>query len=774
VIGLGLRLAVSGGREAVVRLLILAAAVALGVGLLLTALSAINAVNAQNGRHAWLWTGTTQETPGQAPAGTDPLWWSTSADDFAGRLVVRVDVAATGPTSPVPPGLPRDPAPGQYYASPALASLLRSTPADQLADRYPGRMAGTIGDAALPSPDSLYIVIGHTPAQMARTPDAIAVTAIATRLPGSYEGGMKNPDGLRVRPPDEGTEASGIDLVLSVVALALLTPVLIFIATATRLSAARREQRFAAVRLTGATRRQISVIAAVESTVAAMAGVAAGFGMFFALRIPLAALPFTGEPFFPADLSLSLPDILVVAVGVPAAAAVVARMALHRVRISPLGVSRRMTPKPPGAWRVLPLLAGLAELGFFVVQGRPATVPGQIQAFLPGFLLIMIGLVTAGPWVTMAGARVMADRTSRPGALIAARRLADDPRAGFRAVSGLVLVLFITTVAVADITTQDAKDLHPIGGAAAANVLVDDLPGRPLPPAHGRTRHPAPAPPRNLPASLLARLGRIDGVRGVIAVRADSAVSTLPGRLLGPGVPAGVVSCAPLARVPALGRCPAGAAAVAFPRFLDAAPSGRSLERITWPAADISARLLGGLGLDGIDIATDGSQSAVEQARTVLENASAYPTLGTPFTLGELSTMQNSLNNAYQQLADVVILASLAIAGCTLAAAIAAGLADRRRPFSLLRLTGARLSMLRRVVALESAVPLLAVAAVAIGVGFGASAMFTSVQLQHPMVAPGAGYYLLTAAGIALALAVIAATFPLLRRITGPETARNE
>jgi hypothetical protein len=68
------------------------------------------------------------------------------------------------------------------------------------------------------------------------------------------------------------------------VALALLTPVLIFIATATRLSAARREQRFAAMRLVGARPRQISVIAAVESTVAAAGGVAAGFGLFFVLR----------------------------------------------------------------------------------------------------------------------------------------------------------------------------------------------------------------------------------------------------------------------------------------------------------------------------------------------------------------------------------------------------------------------------------------------------------------------------------------------------------
>ena len=121
-----------------------------------------------------------------------------------------------------------------------------------------------------------------------------------------------------------------------------------------------------------------------------------------------------------------------------------------------------------------------------------------------------------------------------------------------------------------------------------------------------------------------------------------------------------------------------------------------------------------------------------------------------------------------------MILVSLPIAGCTLAAGIAAGLADRRRPFSLLRLTGAPLAMLRRVVALESAVPLLAVAAVAIGTGFGAAAIYASLEMEHPMVPPGAAYYLLTAGGIVAALGIIAATFPLLARITGPDVARNE
>jgi hypothetical protein len=121
-----------------------------------------------------------------------------------------------------------------------------------------------------------------------------------------------------------------------------------------------------------------------------------------------------------------------------------------------------------------------------------------------------------------------------------------------------------------------------------------------------------------------------------------------------------------------------------------------------------------------------------------------------------------------------VILTSLTIAGCTLATSVAGGLADRKRPFSLLRLTGARLSMLRGVIAAESAVPLLAVAAVAIGTGFGASAMYATMEMRLSLVAPGAAYFVLTATGIVLALGLIMATFPLLRRITGPETARSE
>jgi hypothetical protein len=789
-IALGMRLVVSGGREAITRLAVLAVAVGLGVGLLLTAVAATNAVSAWNGRHAWFWTGTASVPAGPAKAGTAPLWWHPSGDIFDGQQINRFDVAATGTSSPVPPGIPRDPGPGQYYASPALAALLRGTPANQLADRYPGHLAGTIGDAALPSPNSLIIIVGRTPARLAHTPDSVRVTSISTTL-GGGPGSRARPDprGLNYTPPGGGAPANAIDLILSVAALAILAPVLIFIATATRLSAARREERLAAMRLVGATRRQVSLLAATESTAAGILGVAAGFGIFFLLRIPVAGIPFVGAPFFPGDLSLSPLDVLVVVVGVPAAAAVSARLALRRVHISPLGVTRRATPKPPRTWRVVPLLAGLAELGFWTIHGHPASIPGQIQAFVSSFAIIIVGLFIAGPWLTMAAARAMARWTSRPGTLIAARRLADDPGGAFRAVSGLVLALFITTVAVAAITTQNAKDFTRWASAAEANVLTSQVSASSQMVAAGAldtnegTAAPGPAAPVG---PLTTRLSGIPGVRGVLVVRADPGL-TIPGAFHNLGgdlgstgpVPAGVVSCAQLATVAALGRCPAGAATAAFPAdgFADGfnGPlSGLDATAITWPAADVPASRLDTLGVDAINVGTDGSTSAVEQARTALENAPAYSGVAAPFTISDIVAQENSTNTDYQQLANVVILVSLPIAGCTLAAGIAAGLADRKRPFSMLRLTGARLATLRRVVALEGAVPLLAVAAVAIGTGFAGAAMYASEAQQHAMVAPGPAYYLLTASGIVVSLGIIAATFPLLARITGPEVARND
>jgi hypothetical protein len=757
VIRLALRLTLGGGKEAAVRLLLITVAVAVGVGLLLTTLAGLNAVSSQNARYAWLETGATGSDAPAGRPGQHPLWWRLRADYYQGRLIGRVDVAATGPDSPVPPGLAALPGPGQFYASPALTALLDKVPADQLGERYPGSQAGTIGDAALPAPNTLLVVIGHTAAELSRDGEARQVSAISTTTPDNCTGDCV---------PGAGIDANGIVLILSVVIAALLFPVLIFIGGATRLSAAQREQRFAAMRLVGATPRQISVISTVESSVATVLGVAIGFGLFFALRPALAAISFTGSPFFTADLSLSLADVLSIALGIPIAAAVVARFALRRVSISPLGVSRRVTPRSPRVWRLVPLLAGLGELGYFAyledIGARSHTDTSvEAEVFLVGILLSMAGLVIAGPWLTMLGSRLMVRYANRPATLIAGRRLSDNPQAGFRAISGLVLALFVGTCALGVITTIVGYNGGAVGGSAdAKGTLIADFRFGP---------HPDGVLPPDGAVST-STLTALPGVTAVATVHSRPAAAG-PAAFFGP--PSEYVDCAELAGIPALGHCAPGARIAAFqPDYGGAVIDKSAMPDTTWPAAALSGAQLRRLPVATIVVGTDGSTGAIERARTVLDLG--YDLTYAPQTLKEYQARNSQELDNYQRLADVVILTSLPIAGCSLAVSVAGGLAERRRAFSLLRLTGTPLAVLRRVVTLESAAPLLVSAVVSAGAGLLAAHLFLRAQLYETLRPPGPGYYGMVLAGLVLSLAVIASSLPLLSRLTGPETARND
>jgi predicted lysophospholipase L1 biosynthesis ABC-type transport system permease subunit len=169
-------------------------------------------------------------------------------------------------------------------------------------------------------------------------------------------------------------------------------------------------------------------------------------------------------------------------------------------------------------------------------------------------------------------------------------------------------------------------------------------------------------------------------------------------------------------------------------------------------------------------VSTDGARAAIERSRTELE--ADFPYLGPPVTLG--ASASQSSYAALQHMTSVVIIASLVIAGCSLAVSVASGLSDRKRPFSLLRLAGVQIGVLRSVVALESAVPLGAVAAVSAATGFMSAALFLRSELGETLRWPGAAYYGILLAGLLASLGIIACTFPLLHRITGPETARNE
>ena len=744
-IRLGLRLTLGSGRQAALRVLVTAAAVALGVGLLLAALAGANGLHAQTDRGAWLDTSAQASRPTSA---SGRLWWLSGTDQFGSQAIDRVDVAAAGPGAPVPPGIARLPGPGEYDASPALSALLRSEPANELRDRYPGHQIGTIGSAALPSPNSLIIVIGHTARQLSQAPGAVEVGAIQ-RTPASCYA-------------CQNTSGSGaiLQFILAGGAVALVLPMLILIATASRLSAARREERFAAMRLVGATPRQISVVSAVEAVVAAVAGVAVGFALFFAFRPLLYRVPFTGAPLAAGDLSLHGIDIVLAAIGVPVAAVVSARLALRRVRISPLGVQRRAASRPPRIVRIIPLLAGIAVLAYFDAAGKPDAVGGQLFELLAGFVLLVVGLVLAGPWFTTAGARLMANRASRPSTLIAGRRLLDNPRAAFRFISGLVIALFVTSATIGALSSIAVAAGSSGGGSAGKATLADPFC------SFSTSNCPASAQVRSVPGQVLTELRTTPGVRSVTVVHQSRSQAQQMTSF-------GVVACDQLATTPAIGKCAAGASVASIGYFLSNLLGHNSHASSTvWPTANLSVANAARLPVDAVVVATDGSSGSLERARTTLERA--FPFHGTPVAVDAFDPSTARLLTMIQDMTDVVIVASLIIAACSLAVNIAAGLGERKRPFSLLRLTGVPTALLHRVVALESALPLLLVAAVSIVVGLGSAALYLHSQVGIAFSLPGIAYWATVTGGLAVSLAIIASTFPLLSRITGPEVARNE
>ena len=377
------------------------------------------------------------------------------------------------------------------------------------------------------SPYAVAVYVGYPPSSLATVPGTGVVTAIQpSPAPEVFTPFFRYAFGVGV--------------------LAVLFPVLILIGTATRLAAARREERFAALRLVGATPRDVNVIASVDSVVSALTGSVLGIGLFLAIRPALAGASLTGIRYFEATVTPTAWGYLVMLVAVPAASAVAALAALRRVRISPLGVSRRVPPPPPSARRLGPLVVGVA----LFVTGLLATTKKSIGASAyPGLLLTMVGLVIAGPWLTAVSARWCARVLNGASPLLAARRLADNPRAAFRAVRGLVLAVFLGTMVGALVPAVESLEASS-NATALDHVLLDTFSLE-----SGNGFGPGLAPRAG--GALVSGLRAIGGTTVYPLYLLPQA--TNPNYQ---GQDIGVVSCPALRALAVLGQCAAGAQAV--------------------------------------------------------------------------------------------------------------------------------------------------------------------------------------------------------------------
>ncbi|MBZ3905722.1 FtsX-like permease family protein [Streptomyces griseiscabiei] len=414
-------LARASGRRGLQSHLLSAAAAAAGAFVLLTLLAAWLGSGTRADRTAW-------RTP-DAVAAQRATAVQTLGTAYVGHRPVTVVSLAQLPdraATPAPPGLDRFPAPGRTYLSPALAELMRELPAKRLADRFPtGTEYGTIGAAGLASPEELVAVVGRAPTDPAitRAAEGSALDTLAARA---------RVDGFTGTRPSLFT---AFDQQAALMGGALLVvPVIVLASAAGRLGAARREQRLAALRLAGATPRQILAMTGAESAAVGLAGGLAG-AVAHTLLVPvLARVPYGVGTWYTGQLWVG-PSLLLAVVGVVAVLTSVSAMTtLRGVARSPLGVAQQTDPRR----------TRLIRLVLFVAVGLYVTITAHGGGLSTGQSLALIVLVygafwTLGPWVVDMLGRLLSRFARRPATMLAARRLSDDPRGAWRTVSGLVL-----------------------------------------------------------------------------------------------------------------------------------------------------------------------------------------------------------------------------------------------------------------------------------------------------------------------------------------------
>lgn len=218
--------------------------------------------------------------------------------------------------------------------------------------------------------------------------------------------------------------------------------------SAARLSARRREDRLAVLRLLGASSTWVRGFAVIEASLLAAAGAVAGL-LGYAVLIPALTLaPIVGQR--PALSEVWLPAwmLCALACALTAVAAISAAVGLRRVIISPLGVRMR-TDAPRLHW--VRLLAGGVVLAGGVTLMQVTSVSwgavGITAAIVVVLVAVMAVLNLVGPFLIGGAARRKLARARTADDLIAARGVLESPAAAWRWVSGVGLASFIAVPA---------------------------------------------------------------------------------------------------------------------------------------------------------------------------------------------------------------------------------------------------------------------------------------------------------------------------------------
>ncbi|RZS44640.1 FtsX-like permease family protein [Herbihabitans rhizosphaerae] len=444
-LGLGIRLAVGGSRisgTSIVRLIMGTVGIGLAVAILFGAASVGNMLSAHEQRNA-------ANIPSWQPRpGVDPLLMSTASSTIGDERISVSWIHPSGPNAPLPPGVERLPGKGEMVVSPRLAEMRAAADGEALRQRFPQREIGQIDKYQMTDAGDLLAYVGV---------DA-TIGAESSAMPVYGFG----------RPEMSGNETAILLTLLSIVGgIVLLVPVLIFVATSTRIAGAERDRRLSAMRLVGADARQVRRITAGESLVSSVAGLALGTGLFLVLRPLLDNVRLFDTTILARDLQPSPLLALITVVGVPLLAIGTALFGMRRVVIEPLSVVRKSKPvKRRLAWRLVVVGLGVASL-----LSAPVFDEGEEMwtfAVGVGATLLLIGVPALLPWLVERGAARVSG--GRPSVQLAIRRLQVDSGTPARVVAGVAVVLAGGIALQTGLAAAEADDKYRPARAAQETI----------------------------------------------------------------------------------------------------------------------------------------------------------------------------------------------------------------------------------------------------------------------------------------------------------------
>ncbi len=807
--GLGWRLAVGGDRSARVRLVLMSTGVALAVALLLAVTGALPAALTR------LEKGGARNVAydDSAIARTDGVRARVTAGFWRDSQLRLLEVEVLGRPVAPPPGIAVLPAPGQVLVSPALQKALAGPHGAELLPRLPGRVVGTISRAGLVGPQELYAVAGAAPG-------VLPEDAIGRGFQGS--GGPRMLVSINNGSVREVTEGPSDELRAAVLlaGVGLVVPLLLLVVTSTRLSAASRERRASAMRLIGATARQMRVLGAFEGVVVGVLGAVTGAGLFLLLRPTAAVLLPVPNGLYAADVRPPLPVAVLVLLAVPALSAAAGVLALRRSVASPLAVSRQAMTGRAGASRLLPLAAGLLLL-LAAYADRTAVLRGTklgVALLLGGAALCLIGTAVAGAALARVSGLALARFGRGPASQLAGRRLVLDPQSSARALTGTAMVVVVVGWLLAFLPLLSQSSPNGTGELAAAL--------RPATVVASVSTSTSTSTAPTMTAAVQAA-GAVPGVGTVAQIRTASLLpvgASLPGSYdaydgsaasaQALPVNAIVADCSDLAGVlrSPLAACKPNTIMALDNRYVepvDLAAKGplQLLNPLGDPVPGQTITLSGEIprlslpsglqaGIDGFAlqgdvlvppslfgdavpvatllIGTDGAARTVEAVRAAL---GALPTVFPPVTAEEAVSLARSATDGYAQAALIGTLTVVLVGGLSLAVTTADGLRERRRAQAVLVALGMPVRLLRRAVLLQTAAPLLLSVGLAILVAVAASWLYLHLAADSDTLVPALPWLGYLTVGAAAALAALLATglaLPFVNSASRPAALRTE